>query len=220
MFRTKFVFQLWRCWSPFKTLLTNDLGTFPLVVTFWLCFSLATRILCLAGIFGKLFDHWKTAQKSLTSKPQQSKLVKEEIVKLTACDVRILQRLLWLVLVEHVIQQMNKHRFVRFIYYFPTNESFNIVNVCQIFDILSVIKWYYHVFRRRNHVSVLHSSYPYWVKTVKIQNTRIHVLVSDWLARRGWKGERVFSGLGGGRACKMRVAFRWLMFNKFCCNIL
>ena len=35
-------------WS-FQTL-TNDLGTFPLVKTFWLCFSLATRILCLAGI--------------------------------------------------------------------------------------------------------------------------------------------------------------------------
>ena len=31
--------------------LTIDFGTFPREVTFWLCFSLATLILCLAGIF-------------------------------------------------------------------------------------------------------------------------------------------------------------------------
>ena len=62
----------------YKLVLTSDLGTFPLVVTFWLCFSLATRILCLAGIFGKLSDYWKTASKLFRSKPQQSQLVKEE----------------------------------------------------------------------------------------------------------------------------------------------
>ena len=35
---------------PSFSQLTSDFGTFPLVTTFWLCFSLATRILCFAGI--------------------------------------------------------------------------------------------------------------------------------------------------------------------------
>lgn len=37
--------------QTYSILHTNDFDTFPLCVTFWLCFSLATRILCFAGIF-------------------------------------------------------------------------------------------------------------------------------------------------------------------------
>lgn len=95
----------------FEILLTSDLGTFPLVVTFWLCFSLATRIRCLAGIFGRLLDRYKTASRSGTTEPQQSQIVEEDDANLTACDVRLFHHAVWLVLIDHVIRQMNKYTF-------------------------------------------------------------------------------------------------------------
>lgn len=55
-------------------LLTRDLGTFPLVVTFWLCFSLATRIRCFAGIFEDFLIVIKLLQDQVQPNHNKAKL--------------------------------------------------------------------------------------------------------------------------------------------------
>lgn len=52
----------------------RDLGTFPLVVTFWLCFSLATRIRCLAGIFEDFLIVIKLLQDQVQPNHNKAKL--------------------------------------------------------------------------------------------------------------------------------------------------
>lgn len=58
----------------YEILLTRDLGTFPLVVTFWLCFSLATRIRCLAGIFEDFLIVIKLLQDQVQPNHNKAKL--------------------------------------------------------------------------------------------------------------------------------------------------
>ena len=70
------------------TIHTKVFGTFPLVETFWLCFSLATRILCLAGILNQAKNGTKAKKKTNTFRQGSFVQMRWDWCLLECCDVK------------------------------------------------------------------------------------------------------------------------------------